>query len=61
MLELAISLLEDEHGITADSYHILMRELCDSNDVSVEDYKKIANLTKATEGRYYLSKNWEYE
>lgn len=49
MRELAITLLNDDHGINVNAWHIL-------RDLLIEEgHEDIVDAVKATEGRFYLT------
>ena len=54
MRQLAIALLNDEHGINNDAWVMLSAALEDEG--GNED---ILTAVKSTEGRWYLPENWQ--
>ena len=61
MIEVLISLLTDEHGISEQSFSVLSCYIdCMYEDHDDQDrLNHILDMVKATEGRYYLPEDWD--
>jgi hypothetical protein len=55
MRELAIALLDDEHGISEHAWDVLQM-LLEAGD---DDFSDIINNVKAVQGRWILPEGWD--